>query len=154
MHVNMRLIMEPPKGTPEAEAAKGQPGPNPDQTLEAFQKFGYALEQATRPGTVGLAIGANPISLLAWIGEKYREWSDESPSIETILSIVTLYWLTDTYPSSIYTYRYVSRTAASQLIIRTSERKDIKRTQGKIILRNRWGTRCSSMRLPLRQCIG
>jgi len=42
------------------------------------------------------------------IGEKYLEWSDIKPSLETILTFTTLYWLTDTYPSSIYTYRWIS----------------------------------------------
>ncbi len=49
---------------------------------------------------------------IAWsvdrIGEKYLEWSDIKPSLETILTFTTLYWLTDTYPSSIYTYRWIS----------------------------------------------
>ncbi len=35
------------------------------------------------------------------------EWSDITLSLETILTFTTLYWLTDTYPSSIYTYRWV-----------------------------------------------
>ncbi len=39
------------------------------------------------------------------IGEKYEEWSDITPSLDAILAITTLYWLTDTFPSSIYTYR-------------------------------------------------
>lgn len=42
------------------------------------------------------------------IGEKMIDWSDESPSIETILGNVSLYWFTGCYPSSIYVYRDVS----------------------------------------------
>lgn len=41
------------------------------------------------------------------IGEKYLEWSDITPTLDELLTIITLYWLTDTFPSSIYTYRYV-----------------------------------------------
>lgn len=43
------------------------------------------------------------------IGEKFLVWSDEDPSIDTILDDITLYWLTSTFPRSIYTYREVSR---------------------------------------------
>lgn len=42
------------------------------------------------------------------IGEKMIDWSDETPSIETILGNVSLYWFTGCYPSSIYPYREVS----------------------------------------------
>jgi microsomal epoxide hydrolase len=39
--------------------------------IERGRKFtltggGYALEHATRPSTVGLAIGCNPLSILTW----------------------------------------------------------------------------------------
>jgi len=65
----------------------------------------YAQEHGTRPGTIGLTLSASPIAMLAWIGEKYLEWTDEDPSTETILRHVSLYWLTDTYPRSVYPYR-------------------------------------------------
>ena len=60
----------------------------------------------------GRRISEGDLSLTGRIGEKYLEWSDQSPSLETILDIATLYWVTDTYASSIYTYRYV-RVAGS-----------------------------------------
>lgn len=86
-----------------------------------FRDFGtgYSIEHATRPSTIGLVLASNPISLLAWIGEKYLEWSDENPSIETILEAVSLYWFTDTFPTSIFAYREVRNkvlsTESSQL---------------------------------------
>jgi microsomal epoxide hydrolase len=38
---------------------------------EWFKRIGsaYALEHATRPSTIGFALGSNPISLLAWYVE-------------------------------------------------------------------------------------
>jgi microsomal epoxide hydrolase len=42
------------------------------------------------------------------IGEKFLEWSDTDPSVEEILRAVSLYWLTDTFPRSIWPYRAVS----------------------------------------------
>lgn len=41
------------------------------------------------------------------IGEKFLEWVDEPLPPEFILESVTLYWLTETYARSIYTYREV-----------------------------------------------
>ena len=68
---------------------------------------GYSLEHATRPATIGLILGSNPLALLAWIGEKFLAWSDEDPALDKILEGVTLYWLTETFPTSIYPYRAV-----------------------------------------------
>lgn len=65
----------------------------------------YAQEHGTRPGTIGLVLSASPIALLAWIGEKYLEWTDEDPTTEEILRAVSLYWLTDTFPRAIHPYR-------------------------------------------------
>lgn len=55
----------PPAGTPEAEALKGKQLSR-DQFLTGFQQFGYALEQATKPSTIGAVVGCNPLSLLCW----------------------------------------------------------------------------------------
>lgn len=41
------------------------------------------------------------------IGEKYLEWVDDPLSPDDILESVTLYWLTETFPRSIYAYRQV-----------------------------------------------
>lgn len=73
----------------------------------------YALEHGTRPGTIGLILASNPLALLAWVGEKFLEWSDHDPSLDTILEAVTLYWLTETFPRAIYTYREVSHFSSS-----------------------------------------
>jgi microsomal epoxide hydrolase len=39
--------------------------------------------------------------------EKFLAWSDPrtTPSLDTILTDITLYWLTDCFPTTIYTYR-------------------------------------------------
>jgi microsomal epoxide hydrolase len=63
IHLNFRPIPTPPAATPEAEKMKDQPPPDPTKT---FKDFAYALEHGTRPSTVGMVVGCNPISLLAW----------------------------------------------------------------------------------------
>lgn len=65
----------------------------------------YAMEQGTRPSTIGYVLSSSPLAELAWIGEKFLEWSDQDPSLDDILTNVSLYWFTKTYPRSLYPYR-------------------------------------------------
>ncbi|KAL2843055.1 alpha/beta-hydrolase [Aspergillus pseudodeflectus] len=72
---------------------------------------GYFVEQTTKPNTIGLALHDNPVGQLAWIGEKFLNWSDtnagRAPSTLThneILRSVSLYYLTESFASSVLTY--------------------------------------------------
>ncbi|KAL2835837.1 alpha/beta-hydrolase [Aspergillus pseudoustus] len=72
---------------------------------------GYFVEQTTKPNTIGLALHDNPVGQLAWIGEKFLNWSDpnagDAPSVLThneILRSVSLYYLTKSFASSVLTY--------------------------------------------------
>jgi pimeloyl-ACP methyl ester carboxylesterase len=91
----------------------------------------YGLEHSSRPSTIGHVLSSNPIALLAWyfppshlapnipnninppcrIGEKFLEWTDEDPSLDTILTNVSLYWFTNGFPRSIYPYRQLFGTS-------------------------------------------
>jgi epoxide hydrolase len=70
----------------------------------------YAKQQATRPQTIGYSLVDSPVGLLAWILDKFAEWSDtaNSPfdtiSRDRILDDVTLYWLTRTGASAARIY--------------------------------------------------
>ncbi|KAG9122029.1 hypothetical protein FRC07_001758, partial [Ceratobasidium sp. 392] len=71
----------------------------------------YFTEQTTRPATVGLALYDNPVGQLAWIGEKFLEWSDPQYGVppstvtnNTILTAVSIYYLTGTFETSVNTY--------------------------------------------------
>ncbi|KAK7000736.1 epoxide hydrolase domain protein [Favolaschia claudopus] len=71
----------------------------------------YFMEQATKPNDIGLALLDNPVGQLAWIGTKFKDWSDPragtSPSELTntaILTSVSLYFLTDSFLSSVWIY--------------------------------------------------
>lgn len=79
------------------------------ERMKDFMAVGraYAIEHATRPSTIGLVLASSPVAQLGWIGEKFLAWSDPSttPSLNTILADITLYWLTGCYSTSIYTYR-------------------------------------------------
>ena len=65
----------------------------------------YAREHGTRPATIGLALSASPVALLAWVGEKHQQWTHETPSIDDMLASTTLYWFTESFPRAIYPYR-------------------------------------------------
>ncbi|MEV6062970.1 epoxide hydrolase family protein [Nocardia asteroides] len=70
----------------------------------------YAKQQATRPQTIGYSLVDSPVGLLAWILDKFAEWSDtedspfETISLDRILDDVTLYWLTRTGASAARIY--------------------------------------------------
>ncbi|MFE9808670.1 epoxide hydrolase family protein [Streptomyces sp. NPDC005548] len=70
----------------------------------------YAKQQATRPQTIGYSLVDSPVGLLAWILDKFAEWSDtedspfETISIDSVLDDVTLYWLTRTGASAARIY--------------------------------------------------
>lgn len=74
---------------------------------EDFATMGnaYAREHGTRPATIGLVLSSSPLALLAWVGEKFCQWSDETPPLDEILDSVTLYWFTESFPRAIYPYR-------------------------------------------------
>jgi len=72
-----------------------------EQTCDFWHyRAAYAKQQATRPQTTGYALVDSPVGLLAWILDKFYEWTDseDSPferiSRDRILDNVTLYWLT------------------------------------------------------------
>jgi pimeloyl-ACP methyl ester carboxylesterase len=72
---------------------------------------GYFQIQATRPATVGFALNDSPAGQLAWIVEKFKEWThpsgelpERSVSRDRMLTNVMLYWLTGTGASSAHLY--------------------------------------------------
>jgi pimeloyl-ACP methyl ester carboxylesterase len=102
-------------------------GPMPTETEEekaaaaagaAFRQtgFGYFLEQATRPQTIGYALLDSPVALAAWMldhdTDSYykiaRAFIDGQPSgnltRDHILDNITVYWLTGTGASAARSY--------------------------------------------------
>lgn len=84
-----------------------------DQTrlarLQKFQADGMAYYQiqATRPQTLAYGLIDSPIGLLAWIVEKFKEWTDpakelpeEAVDLDQLLANVSLYWFTESAGSS------------------------------------------------------
>ena len=71
---------------------------------------GYSAIQSTRPQTLGYALNDSPAGLAAWILEKWRAWSDSDGDLEVrfsrefLLTMLTLYWVTETITPSMRDY--------------------------------------------------
>ncbi len=71
---------------------------------------GYNHIQGTKPQTLAYGLNDSPVGLAAWIVEKYRTWSDCDGDVEKsytkdeLLTIVTIYWVTQTISSSTRMY--------------------------------------------------
>ena len=72
---------------------------------------GYSHIQGTKPQTLSYGLNDSPVGLAAWIVEKYRTWSDCHGDVESrytkdeLLTIVTIYWVTQTIGSSVRMYK-------------------------------------------------
>jgi pimeloyl-ACP methyl ester carboxylesterase len=96
------------------------------EALSTFRTsgFGYFLEQATRPQTIGYALLDSPVALAAWMldhdTDSYYKISgafvDGQPAggltRESIVDNITLYWLTGTGASAARDYWESGRAAA------------------------------------------
>ncbi len=89
--------------------------------------FGYFLEMATRPQTIGYALLDSPVALAAWLldhdTDSYykisRAFVDGEPvgnlTRDSILDNITLYWLTGTAASAARSYWEDARALAAAL---------------------------------------
>jgi pimeloyl-ACP methyl ester carboxylesterase len=69
--------------------------------------LGYLQLQTTRPQTVAYALTDSPVGQLAWIAEKFKEWTDPAAELpddavdrDQLLANVSLYWFTATGTSA------------------------------------------------------
>jgi len=108
IHLNLVVV-----GAPNNEVLSN-PTTQEKASLAHFAKYlkqgmAYAVIQGTRPQTLGYALADSPVGQMAWIVEKFAEWSGGRSVIETfgmdrLLDNVTLYWLTGTAASSARLY--------------------------------------------------
>ena len=114
VHLNMLfpVARDEPADLTEVERAR----------LAALREFratgsGYGAIQATRPQTLAYGLTDSPAGQLAWITEKFGEWTDdglpdEAVDRDQLLTNVTLYWLTATAGSSARLYYESARSGA------------------------------------------
>jgi pimeloyl-ACP methyl ester carboxylesterase len=106
IHLNM------PVADPIADAALSDEEQADLAAMRRFQReeSAYAMEQGTKPQTLGAALNDSPAGLLAWIVEKFRTWSDCDGDPERVftrdqlLTNVMVYWVTQTITSSMRLY--------------------------------------------------
>ncbi|MEV0468304.1 epoxide hydrolase family protein [Nocardia tengchongensis] len=79
--------------------------------IHAFmrEEFGYIAIQSTRPQALAYGLVDSPVGQLAWIMDKFREWThprnvvpDKIIDRDRLLTNVMLYWLTGTAGSAAY----------------------------------------------------
>jgi pimeloyl-ACP methyl ester carboxylesterase len=88
--------------------------------LERGQRFqqqgsGYYMIQSSRPQTLAYGLTDSPVGLLAWIAEKFAEWSDPASKIDRdqILTNISVYWLTGTANSAARLYAEFARSGSA-----------------------------------------
>jgi microsomal epoxide hydrolase len=70
-----------------------------------YDLSGYMWVQTQRPQTLAVGLADSPAFQLAWIAERFRDWTagqtpDDKIDRDLLLTNVMLYWLTDTAASS------------------------------------------------------
>lgn len=111
--VHLNFLLTYPSGDPAELAGLSRAELARLDQLEVFthQLSGCAQVQTQRPHTVSHALADSPVGQLAWIVEKFWEWTDQSASPEDtvsrdrVLTNVMLYWLTNTAASSARLYK-------------------------------------------------
>ncbi|MGN9910204.1 epoxide hydrolase family protein [Phytohabitans sp. LJ34] len=110
VHINMCVTFPPPDFT-----AFGELDPADQAKLGFAMEFqqdgmGWQKIQSTRPQTLSYGLTDSPVGQLAWIVEKFKEWSaaDKTPedaiARDHMLTTVTIFWLTATAGSSAQLY--------------------------------------------------
>jgi pimeloyl-ACP methyl ester carboxylesterase len=107
VHVN--FVWATPREWPQS------PTDEERHALDLIQRYqraesGYAIEQATRPQTLGYGLADSPVGQAMWIYEKFHGWTDcdgDPGNILTpdeILDQISLYWFTNSAASSARLY--------------------------------------------------
>ncbi|MEU8662368.1 alpha/beta fold hydrolase [Actinoplanes philippinensis] len=90
--------------------------------LQEFRddKMGFNIIQSTRPQTLAFGLHDSPAGQLAWIVEKFQEWTDPAAVLpedavdrDLLLTNVSLYWFTGTAGSSANLYWEVAHDPAA-----------------------------------------
>lgn len=108
IHLNMMPLRRDPKMVAD-------PTPDERRYLDELARWlreetGYQWIQGTRPQTLAFALTDSPAGLAAWIGEKFRAWTDcggvpeNAVDRDAMLANISLYWFTGAIGSSFWPY--------------------------------------------------
>jgi pimeloyl-ACP methyl ester carboxylesterase len=83
----------------------------PVHRIAAFtrEEYGYIAIQSTRPQAIAYGLSDSPIGQLAWIMDKFREWTHPRNTVpekiidrDRLLTNASIYWFTRTAGSAAY----------------------------------------------------
>lgn len=112
--VHANALVTFPTGDPADMAALSDADQQRLGAMKEFQDNGsaYMALAGSRPNTIAQLLADSPVGQLAWIVEKYQEWTDATKELpeeaidrDAILATVTIYYLTDT-ARSVANYYY------------------------------------------------
>lgn len=113
LHLNMVMIQAKdalPETAEERDWAAGR-------ERSFLQDMGYAIEQATRPQTLSVALSDSPVGVAGWILEKFGAWSDvprdadgrpdlwQAFDEDLLLTNIMLYLVSNSIVTSTWFYR-------------------------------------------------
>jgi pimeloyl-ACP methyl ester carboxylesterase len=111
VHLNGPSIV-PPVPLPDEELAElSEIERDRVHRIEAFmrEEYGYIAIQSTRPQTIAYGLTDSPVGQLAWIMDKFREWTyprnatpDKIIDRDRLLTNASIYWFTGTAGSAAY----------------------------------------------------
>jgi microsomal epoxide hydrolase len=110
IHVN--FLITAPSGDPAEMAGLTEPDFGRLGVLARFanELSGYMKVQATRPQTIAYGLTDSPVAQLAWIVEKFKDWTDsekvpeDAVDRDALLTNASIYWLTAAGASSAHFY--------------------------------------------------
>lgn len=121
LHSNMCVASAPPGGANPNDATTPEDVKRAEESrARTANETAYSQLHGTKPQTLGYSLNDSPAGLAAWIVEKFKTWSDSGGNVETkftkdeLLTNITIYWVTETGPSSIRLYYENRRDAGLQ----------------------------------------
>jgi pimeloyl-ACP methyl ester carboxylesterase len=111
VHVNGHVTF--PSGDPEEMAGLTEAEQERLGRLQHFRDdmMGFNVIQSTRPQTLAYGLHDSPVGQLAWIVEKFKEWTDPAAELpedavdkDDLLTNVSLYWFAGSAGSSANLY--------------------------------------------------
>lgn len=119
LHLN--TLATPPSGDPEEMALLTETEKGYLESAAHFRQegSGYFMIQSSKPQTLAYGLTDSPVGQLAWIAEKFKEWTDSADVPEDavdrdqLLTNATVYWLTGTANSSARLYYEFAHSGSS-----------------------------------------
>ena len=97
--VSFAMFTGDPAANPALSEAEKQRVERMKQT--SMDGMGYIQIQTTRPQTLAYALTDSPVGQLAWIAEKFKEWTDQAAELpedavdrDQLLTNISIYWFT------------------------------------------------------------